>query len=141
MTRDEVFDEIYASLQVKLNNATLNPYGATMTNTIPNILPDSDFPLIVLSQLDYSLNRETLDKEKRKYSFSIECNVFSVNEGSVYARTIANQISNLTELHIDGYGLRLDMSDVVPNLQENVYRVLQRFSGVVDADSKIIYRE
>jgi len=141
MTREQVFDEIYASLQTKLNNALLNPYGATMTNTIPNILPDSDFPLIVLSQLDYLLNRETLDKGKRKYSFSIECNVFAINEGTTYARTIANQVSNLTELHIDGYGLRLDMSDVVPNLQENVYRVLQRFSGVIDVDSEVIYRE
>lgn len=141
ITRDEVFDEIYQAIVAKLAVSGNNPYNATVLSYIGSYKFD-EFPVIVLNQLDYRLDRETLNKNEKKHSFTVEAQVFALDKTTVDSRTIANSLSNLVEDVIQNdFGLSLDMSEVVPNVTESVYRVVQRFSGIIDDDSKIIYRQ
>lgn len=141
MKLEDVFEEISSSLDTKLSDALLNPYGAEKTDFIPNEFPNNDNPQIVLSQLDYSLGSESLDKIRKQFTISIEVDIFTVDQATTHKRIIANDVCDMVYEHIDGYGLRLDMRDVTPNLQENVYRITMRFSGKVDEHTEIIYRE
>lgn len=140
MTREEVFDEIYSAIvdAIDLDGT----YDASVLTYIPSYKFD-EFPVIVLSQIDYRLDRESLSKTQKKHSITIEAQVFGVDvDGGDDSRTIVNHLSNLVEQVIqDDYGLRLDMSEVIPNIDEYVYRVVQRFSGLVDDDTMVIYRE
>jgi hypothetical protein len=141
MKHEDVFDEISSALDTKLSDEESNPYGAVAYNFIPNTFPNNQFPIIVLSQLDYTLSKETLDKEEREYTVSIEANIFAIDTPTTHKRLIANDVCELVFGVIDGYGLRLDMRDVLPNLQENVYRIVMRFSGRIDENRAVIYRE
>lgn len=141
MTRDEVFDEIYESIALALEDTELNPYGATILSYVPSQRFD-EFPVIVLSQLDYRLDRESLGKTEKKHAFTIEAQIFSIDNATDNRRTIGNNIANIVEDVIqNNYGLTLDMSSVIPNLDENIYRIMLRFTGLIDDDTKIIYRE
>lgn len=141
MKQEDVLDELCSTLETKLSNELLNPYGAELFAFIPNVYPNNKFPIIVLSQLDYSLGSETRDKLEKNYLISIEANIFSVDNDDTHKRVIANDVCELVNAHIDGYGLRLDTRDVMPNLQENVYRIVLRYSGRIDVNTGIIYRE
>jgi hypothetical protein len=141
MTREEVFDEIYQAIVTKLAITGNNPYSASVLSYFPSYKFD-EFPVIVLSQIDYRLDREALNKEEKKHSITIEAQVFSINKPTVNRRTIANQIANIVEGVIQNdFGLGLDSSNVIPNIDEDVYRIVLRFNGIIDDDSKIIYRE
>ena len=141
ITRDEVFDEIYQAIVAKLAIVGNNPYNATVLSYIPSYKFD-EFPVIVLNQVDYRLDREALNKNEKKHYFSIEAQIFSIDKPTFNRRTIANSLSNLVENVIQNdFGLGLNMSNVIPNLDESVYRVILRFNGIIDDDSKIIYRE
>lgn len=141
MKLEDVFAEISSTLDTKLSNELLNPYGAEMTDFIPNVFPDNVNPQIVLSQLDYSLGSESLDKSRKQFMISIEVDIFTVDQATTHKRVIANDVCDMIYEHIDSYGLRLDMRDITPNLQENVYRITMRFSGKIDEHTEIIYRE
>lgn len=141
MKLEDVFAEISSTLDTKLSDELLNPYGAEMTDFIPDVFPDGVNPQIVLSQLDYSLGSESLNKSRKQFMISIEANIFTVDQATTHKRIIANDVCDMVYEHIDGYGLRLDMRDITPNLQENVYRITMRFSGLVDEHTEVIYRE
>lgn len=139
ITRDEVFDEIYQAIVDKLNIE--NPYNATVLSYIPSYRFD-EFPVIVLQQIDYHLSGETLSKSEKKHALAIEAQVFAIDIPNVNRRTIANSLADMVEDVIQNdFGLGLDMSEVIPNIDEDVYRVVLRLSGIIDDDSKIIYRE
>lgn len=140
MTRDEVFEEIYGYMNTLLeenselyDNAIVLPY-----------LPSQDFndlPVIVLSQLDYRLSGETLAKTEKKHEFTIEAQIFTIDTQTDHRRTVGNRIADMVEDVIQNdYGLRLESSSVIPNLNENIYRIFLRFVGVIDDDTLIIYR-
>lgn len=141
MKQEDVLDELCSTLDTKLTDELLNPYGAELFRVIPNVYPNNKFPIIVLSQLDYTFGNETLDKLEKNYILSIEANIFAVDNDDTHKRVIANDVCELVNTHIDGYGLRLDSRDVIPNLQENVYRIVLRFSGRIDVNNEVIYRE
>lgn len=139
MTRDEVIDEIYQAIVNRLDGE--DTYGASVLSYISSYQFD-EFPVIVLNQLNYSLSRETLSKTEKKHRLVIEAQIFAIDKPTIDSRTIANDLSDLVEDVIQNdFGLRLDTSDVIPNVVESVYRVVLRFSGIIDDDSKIIYRE
>lgn len=141
MTRDEVFDEIYENIASKLEDSELNPFGSTILSYVPSQGFD-EFPVIVLSQLEYRLERETLGKTEKKHFFSIDAQIFSIDTAFQNRREIGNNIANLVEDVIQNdYGLTLVSANVLPNLDEKIYRIILRFSGLVDDDTKIIYRE
>lgn len=139
MVRDEVFDEIYSALvdAIDLDGT----YNASVLSYIPSYKFD-EFPVIVLSQTSYRLHNETLSKSEKRHSITIEAQIFSIDVDGVDSRTIVNDLSDIIESVIqDDFGLGLDMCEVIPNLDESVYRMILRFNGIIDDDSKIIYRE
>ena len=141
MTRDEVFDEIYEAIALKLEDSELNPDGAIILSYVPSKEFDA-YPVVVLSQLNYRLDRETLGKTEKKHAFTIEAQIFSIDKPLKNRREIGNNIANIVEDVIQNdYGLTLDMSNAIPNLDENIYRIMMRFTGLIDDDTKIIYRE
>ena len=141
MKREEVFDEISAYITTQLANGTKNPYGATLLNVIPT-LEEANFPTIVITQIEYSLDDETLAKTEQKHRVSIEAQIFAVSTATVNRRTIANQLADLVEDCIANYyGFTLESALPVQNLVENIYRVVMRFSGLIDDTTKKIYRE
>lgn len=140
MKRDEVFNEIYQALSNQLAISENNPYGSVIEPYVPTYEFDS-LPMIVLSQLDYRLTDETLEKLEKKHEVVIEAQVYANTKSGVDKRVIANQLSDLVENTIQNtYGLGLEMSNVIPNVEENIYRVVLRFRGFVDDDTKVIYR-
>jgi len=140
MTTEEVFDEIFSTLETQLQNPLLNPYGATALSVIPSF-DETQFPTIVLEQFNFGLNRETLNKAEKKYLISIQADVFAINQGTTHARTIANDLTELVRTVLeDTYGFQLVSSEPTPNLVENVYRKTSRFTALVDNDTKVIYR-
>lgn len=141
MKREDAFNDISSALETKLADENLNPYGAELVNEIPNSMPNNMNPQIVLTQIDYGLSRETLAKTEKKHTFSIEAQIFAIDSADTHRRVIANDIADLVETHIDGYGMTLESSNVIPNLQENVFRVILRFGGLIDDNTGIIYRE
>lgn len=142
MTNEEVFDEIVDAIDDILSNSQLNPYGADIMSFIPPYEPDV-FPVIVISQVDYRLVGKTLNKHEKKYKFAIECQIFSkdiIGITTTHKRDIANHIDELVKGVIqDTYGLGLAMRNVIPNLDENIYRIVCRYEGVIDEDTKVIY--
>lgn len=144
MTNEEVLDEIVAEIETVLSDTELNPYGANIMSFIPPYEPDV-FPVIVISQVDYRLVGKTLNKHEKKYKLSIECQIFakdilSSNVVTSHKRDIANAIDELIKgVCLDTYGLGLAMRNVIPNLDENIYRIVVRYEGVVDEDTKVIY--
>lgn len=141
MTREEVFTDIYEELALRLANPTLNPYGASITSFVPP-LQDGIFPNITLYQGDYRLHKEALNKTEQKYYVMITAEVYAVNTPTQTKRIIANQVADLVETTIkDDYGFSLMGSDPVPNLDENIHRIMLRFSAIIDADSLTIYRQ
>lgn len=144
MTNEEVFDEIESAIETVLLDTDLNPYGAEIMSFIPSYEPDI-FPVIVISQVDYRLVGKTLNKHEKKYKLSIECQIFSkdVLSDSVvidHKRDIANTIDELIKgVLLDTYGLGLAMRNVIPNLDENIYRIVVRYEGVIDENTKVIY--
>jgi hypothetical protein len=140
MTRDEVFDEIYQVIETKLSDIVLNPYSATILSYIPSYEFD-DLPLIVLSQIDYRLVGEALNKNEKRHEIVIEAQIFARNEQGVHQRVIGNNVANIVEDVIQNdYGLGLEMSNVIPNLDESIYRIVLRFRGYTFDDTKVIYR-
>lgn len=141
MKRDEVFDEILTYIDTYLMNPTDNPYGAIVLPYFPSYEFD-ELPCIVLSQIDYRLNGEALNKNEKRHEIVIEAQVFAKTQNGIDKRVIANQVSDFVEDIIQNeYGLGLSLSTVVPNLDENIYRITQQFRGFIDDDSKIIYRQ
>lgn len=140
MKRDEIFDEIYQSVSSELAIQLSNPYGAIVEPYIPPYEFD-ELPLIVLSQVDYRLHKEALNKTEKQHEIVIEAQIFAINKDNVNKRVIANQLGDLVETILqDNYGLGLEMSNVIPNVDENVYRIALRFRGYVYDNNKIIYR-
>lgn len=140
MTRDEVFDEIYQSLASELDIEYSNPYGAIIEPYIPTQEFD-EFPIIVLSQIDYRLSNETLNKNEKQHEIVLEAQIFAIDKDGVHRRVIANQVADLVEQIIqDNYGLGLQMSNVIPNVDENIYRIVLQFRGYVYDNTKVIYR-
>ena len=138
LKRDEVFDEIQASIEDELDIS--NPYDAIVLSYVPSYEFD-ELPVIVLSQIDYRLVNETLNKNEKRHELVIEAQIFSIDEEGETKRTIGNSLADLIEDVIQNtYGLNLEMSNVIPNLDENIYRIVLRFRGIIDDDSKIIYR-
>ena len=141
MVREEVFQEILEYIDNAFSDTELNPYGATILPFIPSY-EEAQFPLVVMSQVEYALNQETLNKREKKHAIGLEVNVFAIDTATTNKRTIANSVADLVESIIqDTYGLKLESSETIPNLQENVYRIVMRFTGLVDDDTKVIYRE
>jgi len=141
MTREEILDEIYDTLSEALEDSELNPDGASILSYVPSY-EFSEFPLIVLNQFNYSLDKETLSKTEKKHSISIEAQIFSIDTATDNRRKVGNRLADLVEGVIqDEYGFTLNMSSVIPNLNENIHRIMLRFTGLVDDDTKIIYRE
>jgi hypothetical protein len=138
LKRDEVFDEIQASIEDELDIS--NPYDAIVLSYVPSYEFD-ELPVIVLSQIDYRLVGETLNKNEKRHELVIEVQIFSIDEEGKTKRTIGNSLADMVEDVIQNtYGLNLEMSNVLPNLDENIYRIVLRFRGIIDDDSKIIYR-
>lgn len=139
MTNEEVLDEIVEEIETVLADELLNPYGALVMTYIPPYEQDV-FPVIVISQVDYRLVDKTLNKREKKFKLSIECQIFSKDELPVHKRDIANHIDELIKgVCQDTYGLGLAMRNVIPNLDENIYRIVVRYEGVIDEDTKVIY--
>lgn len=138
LKRDEVFDEIQASIEDELELS--NPYNASVLSYVPSYEFD-ELPIIVLSQIDYRLVAETLNKQEKRHELVIEAQIFSIDEGTTSKRTIGNLLADVVEDVIQNkYGLNLEMSNVIPNLDENIYRIVLRFRGIIDDNTKIIYR-
>ena len=138
LKRDEVFDEIQASIEDELELS--NPYNAIVLSYVPSYEFD-ELPVIVLSQIDYRLVGETLNKNEKRHELVIEAQIFSIDENSETKRTIGNSLADVVEDVIQNkYGLNLEMSNVVPNLDENIYRIVLRFRGIIFDNTKIIYR-
>ena len=140
MTRDEIFDEIYQSLENELEIELSNPYEAIILPYFPSYEFD-ELPVIILSQIDYRLTNETLNKKEKQHEIVLEAQIFAIDKSNVNKRVIANQLGDLVETIIqDNYGLRLENSSVIPNVDENIYRIVLRFRGYVYDDNKTIYR-
>lgn len=138
LKRDEVFDEIQASIEYELELS--NPYNAIVLSYVPSYEFD-ELPVIVLSQIDYRLVGETLNKNEKRHELVIEAQIFSIDENSETKRTIGNSLADVVEDVIQNkYGLNLEMSNVIPNLDENIYRIVLRFRGIIFDNTKIIYR-
>jgi hypothetical protein len=138
LKRDEVFDEIQASIEDELELS--NPYNAIVLSYVPSYEFD-ELPVIVLSQIDYRLVGETLNKNEKRHELVIEAQIFSIDENSETKRTIGNSLADVVEDVIQNkYGLNLEMSNVIPNLDENIYRIVLRFRGIIFDNTKIIYR-
>lgn len=139
--REEVFDEIYQAIETLFLDESINTHQAQAFNTFPSY-DEGIFPCVVLSQFDYALDGEALNKAKQKHRFSIEAQVFAINTSSINKREICNDVAYLIEdVVVNNYGLTLISAGEIPNLDEGVYRIVLRFSGLVDDETKIIYRE
>jgi len=141
MNIEKVYEEMFDYLNTQLSDVEINPYGAVLLDTIPSVEP-SVFPLIVMTQMDFTFATETLGKTHKRFTLPIEVNIFTIKSGANKKETIAKQLANVVkEVLFDHYGMRLDVFDRQPNLIENVYRIVMRFSCLVDEDTEIIYRE
>jgi len=141
MNIEKVYEEMFDYLKTQLSDEEINPYGATLLDTIPSVEPNV-FPLIVMTQMDYVFATETLGKTNKRFTLPIEVNIFTIKSGANKKETIAKQLANVVkEVLFDHYGMSLDVFDRQPNLIENVYRIVMRFSCLVDEDTEIIYRE
>jgi len=142
MAWESVFDEIFGAIETALGVVLDNPYGAVVMNTEPP-LEERIFPLIVCKQTNYYLKDETLSHTDKQHRITVEAQIYAINQESVHKRVIANSLADLVVPIIqDTYGLKLEFGQSVPNFaDENVYRIVLRFSGVLRDSTEVIYRE
>jgi len=137
---EEVYQEIFDYTKTQLTNVLLNPYGAKlfpeegMTDFVPNI---------VMRQIDYSLNSESLSHDQQRFGLALEVNIYARDINStvnIPRRTIVNSLSDLMfDILFNHFGLNITGRDPIPNLDKTVYRMLMRFNGDID-ENKVIYR-
>jgi len=137
---EEVYQEIFDYTKTQLTNVLLDPYGAKlfpeegMTDFVPNI---------VMRQIDYSLNSESLSHDQQRFGLALEVNIYARDINStvnIPRRTIVNSLSDLMfDFLFNHFGLNITGRDPIPNLDKTVYRMLMRFDGEID-ENKVIYR-
>ena len=136
MGMPEVYDEIfdYAEKHIKDNSK----YSPKVLVTPPE--ETKVFPLVVISEVDNTLEDENLTKGDPKYKIEYEIEIYAIDKGGIAKQTIIQELKKLVnEVFDEHYGMYRRACLPTPNADRNVDKLYMRYNALID-ENKIIYR-
>lgn len=114
-----------------------------MYTTTPQEL--SDFPVVIIEEIDDGLKEETLSYGQQKFKKTYEINIYTtdkvVGANKKARQEIAKELSGLANNVFDiHYGFNRKSRRPVGNIDKDVFRLYMRFDAVIDSNKKI-YRK
>lgn len=136
MGMPEVYDEIfeYAQKYIKDNSK----YSPKVLKTPPQ--ETKVFPLVVISELDNTLEDENLTKGDQKFKLEYEIEIYAIDKGSLSKQIIIQELKKLVNDVFDNhYGMYRRACNPTPNADRNVDKLYMRYNALID-ENKVIYR-
>ena len=129
---DEIFD--YAEKHIKEKSK----YSPKVLVTPPE--ETKAFPLVVISQVDDTLEDENLTKGDQKYKIEYEIEIYAIDKGNIHKEDIIKELKELVnEVFDDHYGMYRRACIPTPNADRNVNKLYMRYNALID-ENKVIYR-
>ena len=129
---DEIFD--YAEKHIKEKSK----YSPKVLVTPPE--ETKAFPLVVISQVDDTLEDENLTKGDQKYKIEYEIEIYAIDKGNIHKEDIIKELKELVnEVFDDHYGMYRRDCIPTPNADRNVNKLYMRYNALID-ENKVIYR-
>ena len=126
------YDDLFIKLkEYVLSNTKLNPY---IFKEIPN---DKLFPLIVIKELSRENEYTTLKYTDEKIDFSLEVNIYAMQDNNIASVTICKELSDIVENFFKTvYRMKVKITPNAPNVDSDVHRTLIDVSCVLDTKFK-----
>ena len=129
---DEIFD--YAEKYIKEKSQ----YSPKVLVSPPQ--ETKVFPLVVISEVDNTLENESLNKTDQKFKLEYEIEIYATDKGTVSKQIILQELKNLVnEVFDKHYGMYRRACIPTPNSDRNVDRLYMRYNALID-ENKVIYR-
>lgn len=136
MGMPNVYDEIYERAENHIK--AKSKYSPYVLKTPPQ--ETKVFPLVVISEIDNTLENENLDKSDPKYKIEYEVEIYTIDKGSIPKQVIEQELKQLVnEVFDNHYGMYRRACIPTPNADRNVNRLYMRYNALID-ENKVIYR-
>lgn len=104
---------------------------------------DKIFPLVIVKENSRNGQYTTLKYTDYNYTFSLEINVYALNNGQIAKETICKEVSDVIERYfIEKYRMNVKVNSNAPNIDSSVSRTLIYVDCTLDTkhkDKLVIY--
>lgn len=136
MGMPEVYDEIFEYTEKHVKEKS--KYSPNVLETPPE--ETKVFPLVVIKEVDNTLEDENLTKGDQKYKIEYEIEIYAIDKGKIPKQIIIQELKTLVnEVFDDHYGMCRRACIPTPNADRNVDKLYMRYNALIDED-KVIYR-
>ena len=130
------YEVVFQGLKTMVTGNT-SLYGCKMFKSPPET---SYYPHAQLLITDKSLGNESLSKTQQQFAFEFTVEIYAQGK-DVHRSVIATAIEKaIADYMLNTLGVSLIVSTPIPNLDQNLYRILMRFTGIYDMERHIIFR-
>lgn len=136
MGMPDVYDEIfeYADKYIRENSK----YFPKVLETPPE--ETKVFPLVVINEVDNTLENENLKKGDQKYKIEYDIEIYAIDKGTIPKEVIIQELKKLVnEVFDNHYGMLRRACIPTPNADRNVNKLYMRYNALID-ENKVIYR-
>lgn len=132
-----IYDEIYENAKKHITEKS--KYSPYVLSTPPQ--ETKVFPLVIISEIDNTLQNENLDKSDQKFRVEYEVEIYATDKGSIPKQVIIQELKGLVnEVFDDHYGMYRRACIPTPNADRNVDRLYMRYDAIIDEGKKIYRR-
>ena len=141
MIVEDVFENIIFP-KLKQYVETNSIYNPLVTKKKPQ--ESKKFPIIPVKLLPVKNTYNNLNYGEETYTFSIDINIYAIDNGSISKRTICNEVTNKvidffkTNYHVT-IRTELDVLNVDSNVQRNKVRISGKLDTKYGLDKLVIY--
>lgn len=136
MGMPDVYDEIYEYAEKYIKEKS--KYSPKVLETPPE--ETKVFPLVVIKEVDNTLEDENLKKGDQKYKIEYEIEIYAIDKGNTPKEIIIQELKGLVnEVFDDHYGMYRRACIPTPNADRNVNKLYMRYNALID-ENKVIYR-
>ena len=137
MGMPDVYDEIYENSKKHITEKS--KYSPYVLSNPPQ--ETKVFPLVIISEINNTLENENLDKSDPKYRLGYEIEIYAIDKGNIQKQVIIQELKGLVnEVFDDHYGMYRRACIPTPNADRNVDKLYMRYDAIIDEDKKIYRR-
>lgn len=136
MGMPEIYDEIFEYSEKYITENS--KYSPKVLETPPE--ETKVFPLVVINEVDNTLDDENLKKGDPKYKIEYEIEIYAIDKGNTPKEVIIQELKTLVnEIFDNHYGMFRRACIPTPNADRNVNKLYMRYNALID-ENKVIYR-